>query len=112
MAHCRRCGTLSTMARSYAVTWQQSAGSPHAGKLELDESAISLQGRNGGGPVTLRVPYRELLAVKVAPAPDRLAGRPTLVLDRWGKRTLRIASVDAPGIILEVAEKVESMRTE
>jgi hypothetical protein len=105
-------GTLPPMRRSYAVMWQEADGSPHAGKLELRASGISLEGRNGAGPVSLLVPYRELLAVTIAPRPERLSGQPTLVLDRRGAEAVRIASVGALGIIPELAERVASMRAE
>ena len=99
------------MPRSYAVTWQQPNGSAHSGKLELRAGGISLEGQNGARPVALLIPYGDLLDVQLASGPERLGGRPTLVLHRRGARAIRIASVGSAGIILEVAEQVASMGT-
>lgn len=98
------------MNRSYAMTWQEADGAPHSGKLELRASGMRLEGRNGAGPVSLLIPYAELLRMRVASGPERLGGRPTLVLARGGGSDIRVASVGAAGVISEVAEQVASMR--
>jgi hypothetical protein len=98
------------MHRSYAVTWQETGGSTHSGKLEVRASGISLEGQNGSGPISMLVPYGDVQRIEPAPGPKRLAGRPTLLLGRRGGGTIRIASVGAPGILSEVAEKVASMQ--
>jgi hypothetical protein len=46
----------------------------------------------------------------MASGAERLDGRPTLVLDRWGAGSLRVASVAAPGIVSEVAEELASLK--
>src|SRR5262249_46392941 len=104
----RHCG--ASMNRSYAITWQEPGGAPHSGKLEVRASGIRLEGRNGGGPVSLLVPYAELVGLSVAPSRERLGGRPTLVLGRDGGADIRVASVGAAGVISEVAEQVASMK--
>jgi hypothetical protein len=98
------------MSRSYAITWQEAEDSPHSGKLELRASGVRLDGRNGAGPVSILIPYGDLLGLTLAPGHARLAGRPTLVLGRRGADDVRIASVGSPGVISEVAEQVASMR--
>ncbi len=98
------------MHRSYAITWQEMDGSPHSGKLELRANGVSLEGSNGGGPVSLLVHYGRLLGLDLAPGANRLDGRPTLVLERRGGIPIRIASVGAPGILSEVAERIASMK--
>jgi hypothetical protein len=97
------------MNRSYAITWQEREGPAHSGKLQLRASGIRLDGRNGAGPVSILIPYDELVSLKFASGSDRLGGRPTLVFDRE-IGDIRIASVGAPGIISEVAEQVASMK--
>lgn len=98
------------MNRSYAITWQETGGTQHAGKLEVRASGVRMEGRNGNGLASILVPYDEVLSLRVAAGPERLAGRPTLVLGRRGD-DIRIASVGgAPGVISEVAEHVASMR--
>jgi hypothetical protein len=98
------------MQRSYAVTWQNGTGPTRSGKLELRAGGLSLEGTNGAGPVSLLIPYGDLLTLTQAPCSERLDGRPTLLLAQRGAGELRIASIGSPGIILEVAENVTSMR--
>jgi len=74
--------TLAKMQRSYAVTWKEADGLPHSGKLELPLRGVSLEGTNGGAPLSVLIPYGELLGLRMASPAERLAGRPTLVLDR------------------------------
>jgi hypothetical protein len=97
------------MNRSYAMTWQEPDGASHAGKLEVRASGVRLEGRNGAGPISVLVPYAELLSLRVATGPERLGGRPTLVFSRRGG-DIRVASIGAAGVISEVAEEVASMR--
>src|SRR5262245_45904081 len=92
----RHCG--ASMNRSYAITWQEPGGAPHSGKLEVRASGIRLEGRNGEGPVSLLVPYADLVGLRVAPSRERLGGRPTLVLGRSGGSDIRVASVGAAGV--------------
>jgi hypothetical protein len=98
------------MNRSYAITWQERESSPHSGKLQLRASGVRLDGRNGAGPVSILIPYAELLSLRFAPGHDRLGGRPTLVFARQTGGDIRIASVGAAGIMSEVAEQVASMK--
>jgi hypothetical protein len=99
------------MHRTYAVTWQDSQAPAHSGKLELRDTGLSLEGVNGSGPAELLVPYETLVGMRAALGHERLAGRPTLILDRY-EGALRIASVAAPGIISEVAEELASLRAD
>jgi hypothetical protein len=98
------------MNRSYAMTWQAPDGGPHSGKLEVRASGVRLEGRNGAGPISLLIPYAELLSLRLAPGPERLGGRPTLVFGRGDGGDIRVASVGTAGIISEVAEEVASMK--
>jgi hypothetical protein len=98
------------MYRSYAVTWQESGGSAHSGKLEIRATGLSLEGGNGRGPVSQLVPYGDLDAPTLAATSERIGGRPTLVFDRRRGGVLRIAGVGSPGILSEVAEHVAAMR--
>lgn len=99
------------MHRTYAVTWQEPGSVPYSGKLELRACGLSLEGsNNGSGTSSLLIPYEELLGMRLASGHERLDGRPTLVLDRRGRGSLRVASVVAPGIISEVAEALAGLR--
>jgi len=99
------------MRRTYAVTWDDRDTPPHSGKLELRAAGLSLEGSiNGSGPVALLVAYEDLVGLRLASSHERLAGRPTLLLDRRGRSSLRVASVATPGIISEVAEQLGALR--
>ena len=92
--------------RTYAVTWQDKKGSVHAGKLELGETALTLEGNS----VRKTIPYDELTEVHVGRGTDeRLQGRPALVLRRGTRETLYVASVGSPGAVVEIAELLASL---
>lgn len=94
-----------TMRASYAITWQESGAKPRSGRLELKPRGLGFEGSNGNGATIEEVDYGELSAVRIARTPgDRLAGRPTLVLERRAGSPIRIAGVAQPGIISELAE--------
>lgn len=101
------------MATTYAVTWQRADDPPRAGRLELTDCGLALDGRNGEGPVSDNVPYRELADVRIARSPaERISGRPTLVVDRRLGDAIRIASLAQPGIIQELAEHLAALRVQ
>jgi hypothetical protein len=100
------------MRRTYAVTWEEPGLPRHAGKLELREHELSLEGRNNGsGPVTVLVPYDQLVELRLAPSGQRLDGRPTLVLDRGRGGALSVASIAAPGSLSEIADRLTELRS-
>jgi hypothetical protein len=99
------------MQMTYAVSWEEPDGSPGSGRLELGRDALLLQGGNGGAPVTRAFPYRNMAGLRVARAAhERLQGRPTLVVDLVGGRSLRIAGVAQPGIVSELAVRLSALR--
>src|SRR5215217_1182294 len=99
------------MQRSYAVTWQEPEAERYSGKLELHATGLSLEGfHHVSGPVAILVPYEELTGLRLGGNGERLDRRPTLVLERKGVGSLRVASVAAPGIISEVAEELAGMK--
>jgi hypothetical protein len=100
------------MNASYAVTWQEGAGPIRHGKLELRPRMFVLEGSNCSGPPQSRViAYGEVTSAQVTRIPsERLSGRPTLVVDRRGATSLKIAGVAQPGIISELAESLTVLR--
>jgi hypothetical protein len=89
------------MERSYAVAWQNGDGLQHAGRLDLGATALRLEGGKGVDDL----PYEDLSDVHVTRQPEeRLSGRPTLVLGVRDGRTLRIACIGVPGVLLELVE--------
>ena len=100
------------MPRTYAVTWKEPELPRHAGKLELGEHELSLEGsNNGSGPVTILVAYDELVGLRLAAIGQRLDGRPTLLLDRPAGGTLRVASIGSPGSLSEIADELTALRS-
>jgi hypothetical protein len=101
------------MRTTYAVTWQDSSEESSSGKLELSPEGMIFEGSAGNGPVTMVIGYDEISTIRVARASaDRLAGRPTLVLERRGNAPIRIASVAQTGIISELAERLAKVLLE
>jgi hypothetical protein len=100
-------GTIRAMQPSYAVTWEDPDGRRRSGRLELGDSAIRLEGGNGGARVSRAYPFRRMSGFHVARAPgERLNGRPTLVIDLDGGGTLKIAGVAQSGIVAELAGRL------
>jgi hypothetical protein len=85
--------------RSYAIWWNEGGGPRHAGKLELGILHVLLSG-NGGGRVAL--PFDEVTAVGYA------AGE--LTLRRRQGAPIRIGSLDAPGVLLELTDMLAHAR--
>jgi ABC-type uncharacterized transport system ATPase subunit len=97
------------MQVSYAVTWEEPDGSQRSGRLELTDSALKLEGSNGGLPVERAYPFGGISGFQLARAGDgRLHGRPTLVVDLAGGDTLKIASVAQSGIVAELANRLST----
>src|SRR3954449_10010047 len=95
------------MERSYAVAWRRGKELQQAGRLDLGPVAFRLEG--GSGVADVR--YADVLQLSVTrQADERIAGRPTLVLQLTGGRTLRIACVGEPGVLPEVAERLSRSR--
>jgi hypothetical protein len=99
------------MQITYAVAWEEPDGSPGSGRLELGTDALLLEGRNGRAAVTRAFPYRNMSGLRVARgANERLQNRPTLIVDLVGGRSLRIAGVAQPGIVSELASRLNALR--
>jgi len=99
-------GMLSHMARAtYAVTWENGGGL-HSGKAELRAKALHLDSTDDH----LEVRYDDLSGVSIAHgARERIAGRPTLVLERGEGKSVRLASIAQLGIISELAERLAAL---
>ena len=96
---------------SYAVVWQDELApggtAVFAGKLELEESRLRLEGVSRDGRQCRRtVGYDELGAVHMAPSGERLVGRPTLVVERPHGLPLRLGTIDGRGALPELADQL------
>jgi hypothetical protein len=91
---------------SYAVVWSEDGGPVYAGKVELGQRSVLLAGRARPALESRRrLLYEELADLHVERRPAaRLAGRPTLVLQRRHGGPVRIASVQGLGALHELAE--------
>jgi hypothetical protein len=100
------------MKASYAVTWQEGAGPVRHGRLELRPGNLVLEGSDCSGlPQKRAIAYEEMTSAQLTRvSTERLSGRPTLVVDRRGAISLRIAGVVQPGIIPELAQRLSVLR--
>jgi len=88
---------------TYAVVWSNE-GSRCAGKLESFSDRFELVGRNRR--LTLR--FCDLIAVSIArDRGDRLLGMPVLALQRRVGEAVRIAALEGPGLLHDLAASVE-----
>jgi hypothetical protein len=83
---------------TYAVSWEGAGGRPCAGRLGMDGRGLSLTGASNGCHVEEAIPFREIDSVRIE------AGR--LQVRRRNGRSLSIASLDAPGALRELAERL------
>jgi hypothetical protein len=85
---------------SYAVWWMEDSGPRHVGKLEVARLHALLSG-NGSG--RLAVPLDDITAVEYR--------RGEVRIDRRSLGPVRIGSLDAPGVLLELAQSLGSRRS-
>jgi hypothetical protein len=96
----RRLGrdTLRRMTpASYAMFWWFDDGARRAGRIELGDGFVSLSATTPA-PGTDRIGFRELAGI--------LLDRGLLHLERGGKPTIHIGSLDTPGALRELADRL------
>ena len=89
-------------ASTYAVSWLTPAGKPCAGRLGLDRRALTLTGASRGSPVRQVIAFDEIEDVQVD------SGR--LRLKKRDGCSVAIGSLDAPGALRELAERLVRAR--
>lgn len=92
---------------SYAVLWSEPEQPVRAGKLELEPTGLRFEGANGSRSSrhVHRIFYEDIESVHVGRSGrERLAGRPSLVLDLAVGGPLRIGSVQGVGVLSELSE--------
>jgi hypothetical protein len=95
------------MQRTYGVVWREGASQLATGKLELRASGVRLEGREG----TQDISYGGLSSVHVGRRPDeRIDGRPSIVLERFGKPPVTIATVAQSSLVGEIAERLAALQ--
>jgi hypothetical protein len=92
---------------THAVLWS-SEGSRCAGRLESFSDRFELVGRNRR--LTLR--FTDLIAFSIGrDRGDRLLGMPVLVLRRRAGEAVRIAALEGPGLLHDLAARIERGRS-
>jgi hypothetical protein len=95
------------MQRTYGVVWREGASELAAGKLELLASGVRLEGRDGSRDI----PYGGVSGVHVGRRPEeRIDGRQSIVLERFGSPPVTIATVAQPSLVGEIAERLAALQ--
>jgi hypothetical protein len=84
---------------SYAMFWWIDGGPRRAGRVELGDDHVSLSATTPGAGVD-RIGFRELASI--------LLEGGVLHLGRGGKPPLHIGSLDTPGALRELADRLSS----
>ena len=93
------CAPATMVAMStYAVSWLNSTRIPCAGSLAIDREGLKFIGGSKGHPVSRRVRFDDIEGVEIESGLLR-------VTKRDGHR-LTIESLDAPGALRELAERL------
>ncbi len=89
---------------SYAVIWRENDGPLYAGRLDVGERLLRLQGTSRRGQESRRtIAFDELADVEVdRDRRDRLAGRPAIRIERRRGVPVRVGSVDGRGALAEL----------
>jgi hypothetical protein len=96
---------------SYAVVWSEAGSSLRAGKLELRDGSLFLEGANGGGPVRREIAAREIESLWIARGPaDRICGRPALVLQQREQPMIRLSALTGAGALHEIVDFISASR--
>ena len=96
------------LMRTYAVVWDEANGTRYAGRLAVDQDDLVLEGSNASGKSALRrLSLRDVLRVHIARGPaERIGDLPALVVERRAGRPLRVSSLDRPGVLTELADRL------
>jgi hypothetical protein len=98
------------MSSSYGVVWREGALPPATGKLELLARALSLDGLVGSRPARREIAYDSVARVRIGhTTADRLHERPTVVVEPTHGLPVAITTVDQPGAVREIAERLTSL---
>jgi hypothetical protein len=92
---------------SYGVIWQEGGLEPVAGKLEIGLDFLRLEGSGRDRLAVCALAFGDLTGIRIGrERRERLDGRPTLLLERSGGETIRIAGLAQAGIVTEIAERL------
>ena len=83
---------------SYAIWWREGNGPRHVGKVELARLHALL---SGGNAKRVAVPFDDITAVEYQRGEVRIARR--------AAATLCVGSLDAPGVLLELTNRLAAL---
>lgn len=83
---------------TYAVSWESAGGKHCAGRLDMDGRVLTLTGAAGGCDMEETIPFEDIDDVRIK------AGR--LEIRRRNGCCLEIGSLDAPGALREVVDRL------
>lgn len=93
------------MKRSYAVLWSE-GDTLGSGRLEACSDRFELHGRDA----RVSIPFSDVAGASIARRQvDRLRGLPVLLLRRGDREPVRIASLEGPGVLHELARHVAAV---
>lgn len=90
---------------SYAVVWREN-GEQQSRRLELGTSELRLLGSGAGSRLArLRIPYRDVVGVRVGRSPaERLNGAPSVIVEQRFAPSVTIGALNGLGTVFELAE--------
>ena len=92
---------------SYAVVWSEEESAVHAGKLELRDRSLVLDGLNGSGRIQRELPIGDVMSLRIGRSRgERLSGRPALMLQLTRSRTVRLATLAGVGALYEIVDHI------
>jgi hypothetical protein len=97
---------------TYAVKWREPDGQTYVGCLALGPRTLRLEGRRQDGPaVDRQIGYEEVQGLRLGShGPDRLDGRPALVVDRADGPYLVTGAGMSAGIVQELVDRLARLR--
>ena len=100
------------MKATYAVKWREPDGQTYLGRLALGPRTLRLEGREPEGPaVDRQIGYEEVQGLRIgSQGPDRLDGRPTLVVERADGPYLVANAGMGAGIVQELVDRLVELR--
>lgn len=97
---------------SLPVIWVEDEGSPLAGRLDVTDDGLHLDGGARERRRTRHVPYSDIASFRIGRRNgERLGGRQAVHLELVGGSSVSLRGFDRPGTLHELAERLERNRS-